>query len=163
MITEYAQIIEMDANRIKVEIRSSSGCGSCSAKAGCGNGILDRWLNPTRVMWLDANAELCGALSLGDEIQVGVEEGAFVRNALSLYLIPAIAFLVGAGSGFLLQGETLSIIGGVAGLLMGSVLVRYLVRHSPYASGFSPRILENNGSPSASKVSGVSGVQGVAV
>jgi|SaaInlV_100m_DNA_5_1039725.scaffolds.fasta_scaffold16386_2 sigma-E factor negative regulatory protein RseC len=144
MITEYAQITEIGADRIKVTIRSSSGCGTCTAKAGCGNGILDRWLNPTRTMWLDSNEEYCTSVSVGDEVQIGVEEGAFVRNALSLYLIPILVFLAGAGLGYQMQGELFSVVGGALGLLLGSALVRYLVKRSPYASEFSPQIIEAN-------------------
>ncbi len=143
MITEYAEVIDIEPQRVKVSIRSSSGCGSCSAKAGCGNGILDKWLNPTRLMWIETEKRISESVSPGDQVQIGVEEGAFVRNALSLYLIPILVFLLGAGLGYQLQGELISIVGGVAGLLVGSSLVRYLVKRSPYAADFAPRILEN--------------------
>lgn len=143
MITEYAQIIEIDTARVKVAINSSSGCGACSAKSGCGNGILHRWLNPTRIMWIDAGTEFCISSTVGDQLKVGVDEDAFVRNALSLYLIPIVIFLVGAGLGYQLQGEAASVLGGVLGLLVGARLVRYLVKRSAYAAGFSPRIVPN--------------------
>ena len=143
MITEYAQIIEIDTTRVKVAINSSSGCGACAAKSGCGNGILHRWLNPTRIMWIDADTEFCASASLDDAVKIGVDEGAFVRNALSLYLIPIVAFLAGAGLGYQFQGEIASVLGGVLGLIVGAKLVRYLVKRSAYAAGFSPRIVAN--------------------
>lgn len=141
MITEYAQVIEIDSTRVKVSIRSNSGCGACSAKSGCGNGILDRWLNPTRIMWVESNPETCADLSIGDELKVGVEEGAFVRNALALYLIPILVFLAAAGLGYQTLGEFASVIGGVLGLLVGAGLVKYLINRSPYAKDFTPRIV----------------------
>lgn len=144
MITEYAEVIEIEPERVKVSIRSSSGCGSCSAKAGCGNGILDRWLNPTRLMWIDTEKQISESVSNGDQVQIGVEEGAFVRNALYLYLIPILVFLLGAGLGYQLQGEFMSIAGGIAGLVLGSSVVRYLVKRSPYAADFAPRILDTS-------------------
>lgn len=143
MITEYAQIIEIDTARVKVAINSSSGCGACSAKSGCGNGILHRWLNPTRIMWIDADPEFCASSCLDDAVKVGVDEQAFVRNALSLYLIPIMVFLTGAGLGYQFLGEVASVLGGILGLVIGARLVRYLVKRSAYAAGFSPRIVPN--------------------
>ena len=142
MITEYAEVLEVEPERVKVSVRSSSGCGSCSAKAGCGNGILDKWLNPTRLIWIETEKHISASVSTGDQIQVGVEEGAFVRNALSLYLIPILVFLLGAGLGYQVQGEFMSIAGGIAGLVIGSSLVRYLVKRSRYAADFAPRIVD---------------------
>lgn len=141
MITEYAQIVEVDSSRLKIEIRSSSGCGSCTAKAGCGNGILDHWLNPTRTLWIDSDPEHCQSVSVGDQLEVGVDEGAFVRNALSLYLVPILAFLAGAGLGYQISGELASVIGGILGLYLGAEAVKFLVKRSAYASDFSPRII----------------------
>lgn len=141
MITEYAQIVEVGSDRLKIEIRSSSGCGSCTAKAGCGNGILDHWLNPTRTLWIDSDSEHCQSVSVGDQLKVGVDEGAFVRNALSLYLIPILVFLAGAGLGYQMFGEFASILGGILGLILGAEAVKFLLKRSAYASDFSPRIV----------------------
>lgn len=144
MITEYADVLEVQSRRVKVSIRNSSGCGSCSAKAGCGNGILDSLLNPKRLMWIDSDETLSSKLNIGDEIQIGVEEGAFVRNALSLYFVPVLTFIAGAAIGYQFQTEAISILGGIAGLILGSAFVRYLIKSSPYAEGFSPQIIDSS-------------------
>lgn len=144
MITESATIIEIEPDRVRVEVRSSSGCSSCSAKAGCGNGILDRWLNPTRILWVASDRQFSTSAELGDNIHIGVEEGAFVKNALLLYMLPILAFLLGAGLGHQFQGDLAAVLGGVFGLLVGASLVRYLVRHSSYASEFTPQIISEN-------------------
>ncbi len=141
MITESATIVEIENERVRVEVRSSSGCSSCSAKAGCGNGILDRWLNPTRILWVATNPEFSASSTLGDQILIGVEEGAFVKNALLLYMLPLLAFLLGAGLGHQFQGDFASVLCGILGLILGSSLVRYLIRHSAYASDFTPQII----------------------
>ena len=140
MITEYARVIEIEPNRVRVEIRSSSGCSDCSAKSGCGNGVLDRWLNPDRKIWINSDHDR--SIAIGDEIKLGVEEGAFVRNALSLYLVPIMIFLLGTGLGYQLSGEIASILGGIFGLALGTSVVRFLLNRCTYAAGFSPRIVD---------------------
>ena len=149
MLTENAEVLEIQKGRIRVAVRSASGCGNCAAKAGCGNGILDRWLNPTSFLWIDATEVQCQRARVGGQILIGVEEGAFVRNALSLYLVPSVCFLTGAASGYAVSGELLSIFGGITGLFLGSLLVSYLVRRSRYSANFTPRILEPNSTQSA--------------
>ena len=81
MLTEQAEVIEVESLRVKVAVKSASGCGSCSAKAGCGTGILDRWLNPTHIFWLDINQDTKVKPMLGDLLEIGVDESAFVHKS----------------------------------------------------------------------------------
>lgn len=144
MLTEQAEVIEVESLRVKVAVKSASGCGSCSAKAGCGTGILDRWLNPTHIFWLDINQDTKVKPMLGDLLEIGVDESAFVRNTLLLYLLPILIFLITAGLGFAAGGELVSILAGISGLALGAVLANYLIQKSPYAQNFSPQILNSS-------------------
>ena len=147
MLTEQAQIIEIEKLRVKVAVKSANGCGSCSAKAGCGTGILDRWLNPTHIFWLDLSQDTKNKLQIGDLLEIGVDENAFVRNTLLLYLLPILIFFIAAGLGFAVGGEIVSILAGIAGLISGAVLANYLIQKSPYAQNFSPQILSSSTAP----------------
>lgn len=142
MLTEQATVIEVESLRVKVAVKSASGCGSCTAKAGCGTGILDRWLNPTHIFWVELNKQIESTPRPGDILQIGVEEDAFVRNTFFLYLLPLLVFLVGAGIGLVVAGEAGSIFVGIAGLLLGAFFANYLIKRSPYARNFSPQILD---------------------
>ena len=144
MLTEQAEVIEVESLRVKVAVKSASGCGSCSAKAGCGTGILDRWLNPTHIFWLDINQDTKVKPMLVDLLEIGVDESAFVRNTLLLYLLPILIFLITAGLGFAAGGELVSILAGISGLALGAVLANYLIQKSPYAQNFSPQILNSS-------------------
>jgi sigma-E factor negative regulatory protein RseC len=41
MLTEQARVVALDAETVWVETIRQSSCGSCSARAGCGHGMLN--------------------------------------------------------------------------------------------------------------------------
>lgn len=142
MIREPGQIIELDGHRVLVAINPTKGCSACSQKTGCGTGLLERWLNPAKQLWINTDSDTLASLKPGDMIELGVEEGAFVRNTLVLYMIPLLIFLLATGIAHWLWGETASVFAGLSGLLAGGFLVRYLVGTLGwYRNGFSPTIL----------------------
>ncbi|MGB0713683.1 MAG: SoxR reducing system RseC family protein [Gammaproteobacteria bacterium] len=95
MIESQAWVISVDGEHAIVEAVRRSGCDHCGVRSGCGTSVLAkvlgrrvtrmRVLNPTRAV-------------VGDEVTVGVDEGAYLRGAMTVYLIPlmvALAFAVG--------------------------------------------------------------------
>lgn len=140
MITESATVLEIGTQGVLVEVYGAKGCGSCAQKSGCGTGLLERWLNPRREIWISCDGATIAQLQIGAEVRLAVEEKRFVRNALVLYLLPLCFFLLGAGLGFSQGGEYASILGGIIGLIVGGVIAKWTLEKSEFACNFSPTL-----------------------
>ena len=130
MIEEHAVVVAVEAGIAEVEIQRRSGCNACSARAACGVSLLDRVLGrrPQRLVLtnkLDA--------AQGEEIIIGMPEGALLKAALAAYMLPLFALLGGALIGEQLSytlngGQALSLLGGLSGLVFGLIGTRLYSR-----------------------------------
>lgn len=127
MIEERGEVTAVNPPYALVVTQRHSSCGSCSAK-GCGTGALSqvfaarsqalRVLNP-----IDARA--------GEQVVLGLEEGALVRGSLAVYIVPLLTMIAGgvlgetlAPSLSLQATEYLSLPAAFAGLAAGFFWVR---------------------------------------
>ncbi|MBK1705737.1 SoxR reducing system RseC family protein [Halochromatium glycolicum] len=130
MIEENAVVVAAEAGIIEVEIHRRASCNACSARSGCGVSLLDRVLGrrPQRLVLankLDAR--------VGDEVVIGIPEGALLKAAVAAYMLPLLGLLSGGIIGDLLVndasvGEALPLLGGLIGLGIGLLGTRFYSR-----------------------------------
>jgi len=130
MIEENAVVISSEAGIVEVEIRRRSSCNACSARTGCGVSLLDRVLGRRPQRLVAANKL---GVSEGDEVVVGMPEGALLKAAVAAYLVPLLGLLGGAIAGDLMLGEasasqTLPLLTGLGGLMLGFLMTRVYSR-----------------------------------
>lgn len=134
MIEERGRVVAIGRDGIWVESVSRSACHGCAAKSGCGTGLLgDFWSSASRV-YVSATPDLLRGVSLHDTVVIGIAENTLASSALMVYLLPLVFMLAGAIGGEAVYSEPGAIIGAVAGLLGGGMLVRlhsHLNRRNP--------------------------------
>jgi len=114
MIEERVVVLSCEKQGAWVEGIQQSACGACSAKAGCGQHALSQ-LGKKVKLWLSTDEPL----KAGEQIVIGLPEGALAKSALALYGIPLIALASGAVLGQLLWGEPGAMAVGVVALVAG--------------------------------------------
>jgi sigma-E factor negative regulatory protein RseC len=122
MIEEQVVISSMAQGGAWVEGIQQSACGSCSAKAGCGQHTMSQ-LGRKVTLWLPL--EGASKVNVGQQVVVGLPEGAILRSTLVLYGMPLIALLFGAIIGHFVWGELGSILLSVLAMLLGFKLASH--------------------------------------
>lgn len=124
MIEEQGRVVAVEPGAVWVETLRRSTCSSCSAKAGCGQGLLESLGVSGRRGHVRALCEL--QLSVGDAVVIGVREDLLVRGALLVYLLPLLGMFAGAllAEQFAL-GEPLVILSAVLGMFASWIGVRW--------------------------------------
>jgi sigma-E factor negative regulatory protein RseC len=124
MIEEPGRVVALEEGAVWVQTLRKSTCSSCSANAGCGQGLLDKLAITSQRGNVRALTDL--QLAVGDEVVIGVREELVLRSAVQVYLLPLLALL---GGGFVAQSlrlsEPLSIFLGLSALLVAGLLVRW--------------------------------------
>lgn len=150
MIEETGRVAAVEPGFAWVETRRQSSCGSCSARSGCGTSVLSRVLGQrtVRVRALDR----IGA-AVGDEVILGLDDGALLRGSFAVYMVPLLALIAGAliaetvapQWGF---GDGLVMLGGVAGLAAGFLWLRLFSRRAGADARYQAVILRHAAVPS---------------
>lgn len=111
-------VVALEQGYAWIEARRQSACAACAADKGCGTAVLARVLGQRSVRVRALNTLV---LEPGDEVVVGLKEGALLRGSLLVYLLPLVTMLCAAayGDNQFPQQEALSIVLGGAGLLAG--------------------------------------------
>ncbi len=128
MIEETALVVECNGAQAWVETQRSSTCGSCAARKDCGTGALSKVLGRKTVHLrvlnrIDAKP--------GEEVVVGLNEGALVRGSIVVYILPLLCLFLFALLGQFLAAQLkfdstqlASIFFGGIGLALGMLWVR---------------------------------------
>ncbi|MCL6270187.1 SoxR reducing system RseC family protein [Sansalvadorimonas sp. 2012CJ34-2] len=140
MIEERGRVVEVDSAFIWVETIRKDTCGSCEAKNGCGQGLMNR-LRPSRDhAYIRAVNRY--PVKVGDEVTVALPESAVVSASFLVYLLPLLAMLIGAFTGSAAGMEELWVIGlGLGGLLVGFGVVRWWSSRADVRKRFEPVVL----------------------
>lgn len=96
MIEEKATIIETTEGFAWVETQRKSTCDACEAKTGCGTQVIGKVVGNRRNRVRVLNK--IGA-SKGDQVVVGLNEGAMVKGSLAMYFAPLAGLFAGAALG----------------------------------------------------------------
>lgn len=133
MLEEEGVVVAVEADALWVETLQTSTCGSCRARAGCGQRVLAGVLSNASRLRVVPGEEGCDAYQPGQRVIIGIPSDVLVASSLILYLFPLLAMLVAAAVASHLSGsEYLTALAAMAGLLGSGGLLRYLswrVRH----------------------------------
>ncbi len=140
MIEEKGTVVAVSDDKIWVQTIRQSTCGSCSARKGCGQGVLARMsdgrANQVRVH------NTCGA-TVGDPVVLGIGESQLLRASLLVYALPLGALLTGSltGAGLWPGQDLAAIIGGGLGLAAGFLALKLLTGKAEEAARLQPALL----------------------
>ena len=140
MIEESGRVIAMREGWVWIETIRRSSCSGCSAKGGCGQGLLAK-ASEGRRNHFRLQTEL--PLKLDDQVVLGMPESAVFRSSFLAYGLPLVLLVVAvllADSVFNLS-EPGVIAAAVIGLVAGFGILRVVSRYSSNKAHFEPKIL----------------------
>lgn len=134
MNQEWVEITGLADGGVWVEGVQRSACGSCSARAGCGQHTLNALSRPLK-LWVPA----AGNWRVGQQVLLVLPAGGLAKSALLLYGLPLAGLMVAAAAGQLLGGEGAAVVAGGAGLAAGFWLSHRLTHH--FGASWHPQIV----------------------
>ncbi|MEH6386930.1 SoxR reducing system RseC family protein [Pseudomonas profundi] len=140
MIEEQGRVLSVEDGAVWVETVRRSTCGSCQARAGCGQALLQRLGSGARQGFIRVISDR--DYQVGDEIIIGIPEDAVVRGSLWVYVVPlAGLFTSGSLASALSVSELSTIAAAFMGLVAGFGAVRWHARRSVTDQSLQPRVL----------------------
>lgn len=140
MIEESGRVVAVEDGAVWVETLRKSTCSSCSANAGCGQGLMDKLGVGRRRGLVRALCSL--RLEVGDSVVIGVREDLLVRGSLLVYLLPLVCLFAAALLAQALgAGEPQIAAAGVSGLALGWLLVRWRSRRTAESPDLQPVVV----------------------
>lgn len=139
---ETGTIIALEEGSAWVETRRQGTCGRCSARQGCGQGILNQVM-PGREHYLRALIDESerGRFAVGDRVAIEMADDVVLAASAIVYLLPLAAMLLGAvGGNGLLPGDAGAVGGALAGLMFGALGVRLHARRVRNDPRVQPRL-----------------------
>ncbi|MFK4753446.1 SoxR reducing system RseC family protein [Oceanobacter antarcticus] len=118
---EVVEVKEIAAGGVWVEGLQQSACGSCNARAGCGQATLSSLGKPVR-LWVATEY----VLQPGQQVVLDLPSGSLAASAATLYGTPLIGLILGAAAGQASGGDVAALLVGVLGLAGGLLLARYI-------------------------------------
>ena len=127
MLEMRAIVIQVEGEEASVQPLDTGGCGHCDGEGGCGSGTLAKLFCSHKPRHFKVSNEV--RAKVGDEVQVSIPDGALLRGAVKMYVLPLILLLAGGFAGVGLAGGTAArdvyaVAGAVIGLLLGFILAR---------------------------------------
>ena len=133
-------VSEVSGGVATVEVMATSGCGRCHEPGGCGGGLL----NGAKACAKKYEVENSIGAKPGDEVTLVAPDGAVLTAALWAYGLPCFAAIAGAALGLAFSGsESASVLGGLAGLLVGVGMIRLVRRPGWRQPGMEVRFRES--------------------
>lgn len=134
MLESEAIVVRIENGATFVAAQGSGGCGSNQCATTCSTATLTRMFSQTPK---DLQVDNPISAQVGERVVVGLVEGAFLKSALAVYLLPLSALLIGAALGLYGAGEhemrdLYAGLGGLAGLVLSALALKII------ASKFSP-------------------------
>lgn len=124
MIEETAVILECAGEYAQVQTERSSACGSCSSRSACETASLKEEADKAPDVVLQA-LNTVGAQP-GERVVIGFEEEALTKASMAFYAVPLVSFILFALVGqWLASSEAMAAVGGIAGLALGLLWLRY--------------------------------------
>ncbi len=137
MIEQTATVVRTEGPLAWVEAERESSCGQCAARKGCGTAVLANVLGRRSARMRALNPVEARP---GERVVIGLEEGALLRGALAVYLLPLLTLIGGAMLGAP-YGDGAAVAGGLGGFLLGLAGVRRFSRRIARDPRYQPVIL----------------------
>ena len=124
MIEEAAVILECAGEHAQVQTERASACGSCSSRTACETASLKEEADRAPDVVLQVLNPI-GAQP-GERVVIGFEAGALTKASMAFYAVPLVSFILFAIVGqWLTSSEGVAALGGVFGLVIGLLWLRY--------------------------------------
>ncbi len=138
MIAERGKVSSLSGRFAIVSVRRDDSCLACPAKTACGTSAIGSFLGQRHGSIKILNT--IGAKP-GDRVVVSIPQAGLVKLALLVYGAPLLAMLLGAVSmDAWFDDELIAAMGGIAGLLVGFVVVSRYARTLHDSPTFGPTI-----------------------
>lgn len=139
MIEELGQVLAVEGRQVRVAVNRQNSCGSCKARAACGQGLAQS-LKPGRSHEVLALCEL--PVQVGDTVVLGIEESLAVRGAVLVYLLPLLALLIGAlTADWLGLGEPVVILAALSAFAVAVYALYLYNRRLEGQTGMLPQVV----------------------
>ncbi len=143
MLTETGRVVAVESDSLWVETLRRSTCGSCSARKGCGHGLMQEMgggrSNFVRAL---ARGQDTSRYQVGDTVTISIPEQLLLRGSFILYVLPLLGILAGVLLAETLVGGDLAAVAGAAtGFGIGLIAVRWHARRHRDDSDFQPVLL----------------------
>lgn len=143
MIEEQAIVTDTEGQLAQLVSQRQSACGSCSANKACGTHAMSKMFSGREVKVTALNT--LGAKP-GDKVIVGLDEFAFMRGSVAIYLVPlliilgflALGYFAGQGSN---NADAFGVIGTVIGLVSSAVWLKAHAKLSKHNKKYQPVVL----------------------
>jgi len=123
MIEEPGIVVAVGADGIWVATQRKTTCGSCSAKAACGQGLLNSLSADKKPHTVKVRSDL--QLREGDQVILAISQQSLVRSAFLVYMLPLfLMFAAALAVDALSASEPWIIFAAVLGFVTGAVCVR---------------------------------------
>jgi sigma-E factor negative regulatory protein RseC len=148
MIEESGVVVSVAHGSAKVQSRRRDACGGCTVRGACGTSLLARLLG-RKPLLLDARNPIDA--QAGEEVVVGMPEGALLEASFVAYLIPLLA-LIGGGitGGYVAEltgsgsSQGLSVFGGIGALAVALLWVGRFSRNRAADDRYRATILRRS-------------------
>lgn len=147
MIEEKARVIAIDHDQLLLEAETRAACSACGVRQGCGTAVLSRWIGRKFTRFQAPNSVNA---SVGDEVIVGLAEGAMLKGSVFVYLLPLLSMIVFALlADSLIPADTdardlLVLLFAVAGFMLMLVGARLWLSSARNKTGLTPVVLRKN-------------------
>jgi sigma-E factor negative regulatory protein RseC len=143
MIESQARVVQVEGEVAYVAAEREAGCSSCSASGGCGVTALGKMFGVKPKLFQALNP--IGALT-GEQVVIGLEEGALLKGSIAVYLVPLLLLVGGAGVASYLGTDAgtrdgYAVLGAGVGLLLGMVWLKLFSGAVGVSRRFQPVIL----------------------
>ena len=126
-----AVVLSLQGEEAEIAPVGGNGCGHCASGNGCGSGKLSQLFCSSKPRSFKVGNAVNA--QVGDEVNVGLPDGVLLRNSILMYVLPLTFMLAAAllASGLFAEApDGAAMLGAVAGLLAGFLVVRQLTKRS---------------------------------
>ncbi|MEA1064282.1 SoxR-reducing system protein RseC [Apirhabdus apintestini] len=129
MITAWATVVSWQNGEALVRCETTSSCGSCASRIGCGSRILNK-LGPRAAHTLVVPYDR--ELTPGQKVELGVAEQSLLGSAVLVYMAPLLGlFALASLFQAIWSSDSAAILGAILGGGLGFLAARL---YAPYLS-----------------------------
>jgi sigma-E factor negative regulatory protein RseC len=135
---EVAEVSYVEGEFVFLKTSNQSSCSECSSKSSCGSARLFKPLVEAQEFKIKNTL----GLKVGDSVVLGLPPSTLLQGTFLVYLIPLFTLILFAVLGKIIGGEGISIIAGVAGLVISLLMVNKYLSKRVITEQFTPKMLE---------------------